>query len=77
LLKALRPNQVIYKGIPGYKQVMMYKKYRPFIPEQYRSDLLYCEPSKEVLDAEEKAKKQRRQNKKMRKEAKLDVLTIT
>jgi hypothetical protein len=64
LLKSLRLNQVLYKGLPGYKQVMMHKNYLPFIPDNCRGDLLYCQPSKEVLDAEEKDKKERKQHKK-------------
>jgi hypothetical protein len=70
LLKALRPNRVSSNGLPGYKQVMMHKNYLPFIPEQYRCDQLYCKPSKEVLDAEERS-----QYKKMKKAAKLEVMT--
>jgi hypothetical protein len=74
LLKALRPNRVSYNGLPGYKQVM-HKNYLPFIPEQYRYDQLYCKPSNEVLDAEEKDQKERSQYKKMKKAAKLEVMT--
>jgi hypothetical protein len=70
----LRPNQVIYKGLPGYKQAMMYKNYLSFIQEQYRSDILYRKPSKEVMDAEEKEQKQRRQYKKMKKESKSEAM---
>jgi hypothetical protein len=75
LLTALRPNRVSYNGLPGYKQVMMHKNYLPFIPEQYHCDQLYCKPSKEVLDEEEKDQKERRQYKKMKKAAKLEVMT--
>jgi hypothetical protein len=64
--KALRPSRVSYNGLPGYKQVMMHKIYLSFIPEQYRCDQLYCKPSKEVLDAEEKDQEERSQYKKMK-----------
>jgi hypothetical protein len=43
----------------------MQENYLPFIPEQYRCDQLYCKPSKEVLNAEEKDQKERSQYKKM------------
>jgi hypothetical protein len=75
LLKALPPIRVSYNGLPGYKQVMMHKNYLPFIPEQYRCDQLYCKPPKEVLDAERKDQKERIQYKKMKKVAKLEVMT--
>jgi hypothetical protein len=61
--------------LPGYKQVMRHKNYLPFIPEQYRCDQLYCKPSKEVLDAEERDQKERSQYKKMKKAAELEVMT--
>jgi hypothetical protein len=58
----------------GYvaQQVMMHKNYLPFIPEQYRCEKLYCKPSKEVLDADQK---ERSQYKKMKKAANLEVMT--
>jgi hypothetical protein len=73
-LKALHPNQVIENGLTGYKQMMIYKNYLSLIPERYLSDL-YCKPSKEVLDAEERARDQKLSNnyKRMKKTASLEV----
>ena len=70
LLRQLRPNRVLYKGLPGYKQVLLHKNYISFVPQQYHSDPLYQKPSKEVLEAEEKDQKQRKAYKKMKKEGK-------
>jgi hypothetical protein len=35
-------------GLNPYKQVEMFKNYRPNIPVEFHSDELYAEPSKEV-----------------------------
>jgi hypothetical protein len=35
-------------GLNSYKIVELYKNYRPNIPIEYHSDVMYAEPSKEV-----------------------------
>ncbi len=35
-------------GLNPYKIVEMYKIYRPNVPVEYHSDVMYAEPSKEV-----------------------------
>ena len=52
-LRLLRPLTVIYKGLPGYKQILLHKNYISFVPKQYHNDALYQQPSAEVLKAEE------------------------
>ncbi len=42
----LKPIQCV--GLNPYKIVEMYKNYRPNIPIEYHSDLMYVEPSEEV-----------------------------
>ena len=47
-------NSVLAVAIPNlglnpYKMVEMYKNYRPNVPDEFHSDELYAEPSKEVL----------------------------
>jgi hypothetical protein len=44
--KVLKPIQCV--GLNPYKIVEMYKNYRPNIPIEYHSDLMYAEPSEEV-----------------------------
>jgi hypothetical protein len=44
--KVLKPIQCV--GLNPYKIVEMYKNYRPNIPNEYHSDLMYAEPSEEV-----------------------------
>jgi hypothetical protein len=57
-------------GLTGYKQVMMYKNYLSFIPEQYRNDILYRQKK---LHAEEKEQKQ--EPKGTKQESKSEVMT--
>ncbi len=42
----LKPIQCV--GLNRYKIVEMYKNYRPNVPIEYHSDLMYAEPSEEV-----------------------------
>jgi hypothetical protein len=42
----LKPIQCV--GLNSYKIVEMYKNYRPNIPIEYHSDVMYAEPSEEV-----------------------------
>jgi hypothetical protein len=44
--KVLNPIQCV--GLNPYKIVEMYKNYRPNVPIEYHSDLMYAEPSEEV-----------------------------
>jgi hypothetical protein len=44
--KVLKPIQCM--GLNPYKILEMYKNYRPNIPIEYHSDLMYMEPSEEV-----------------------------
>ncbi len=44
--KVLKTIQCV--GLNRYKIVEMYKNYRPNVPIEYHSDLLYMEPSEEV-----------------------------
>jgi hypothetical protein len=45
--KVLMPIQCV--GLNPYKIVDMYKNYRPNVPIEYNSDVMYAEPSEEVL----------------------------
>jgi hypothetical protein len=65
-LRSLQIEKVFYKGLPGYKQVLMHEKYLPFLPHQYHSDDLYKKPSEEVLKSEKEDEDQRRKYKTMR-----------
>jgi len=71
LLRKLQPETVLYSGLPGYKQIQMCKNYFQFIPLQYHSDELYKKPSEEVLEAEAKDQKRRKEYKKRKKEEKI------
>ncbi len=42
----LKPVQCV--GLNPYKIVEMYKNYRPNVPVEYHSDVMYVEPSEEV-----------------------------
>jgi hypothetical protein len=42
----LKPIQCV--GLNPYKSVEMYKNYRPNVPIEYNSDLMYTAPSEEV-----------------------------
>jgi hypothetical protein len=67
---------VFYKGLFGYKQVLMHEKYLPFVPHQYHTDDLYKKPSEEVLKSEKEDQDQIRKYKKMRrKDSKLHPYT--
>ncbi len=44
--KVLKPIQCV--GLNPYKIVEMYKNYRPNVPVEYHSDVMYVEPSEEV-----------------------------
>lgn len=68
LLRSLEPSTLKYKGLPGYKQVLMHDKYRHYVPPEFHDDELYRKPSKDVLDAEEIDQKERKQRKKIKKE---------
>jgi hypothetical protein len=65
-LRSLQPEKVLYKGLPGYKQVLMHEKYIPFVPRQYRSDDLYKKPEA-VLMSEKEDQNKRKKYKKMKK----------
>lgn len=69
-LLSMQPEKIVYKGLPGYKQVLMHKNYTSFVPKHYHTDLLYRKPSKEVLEAEELDQKHRREYKKKHKKMK-------
>ena len=64
-------DPIRYAGLPGYKQILLWKKYKPFIPQEYASDPLYAKPTKEVIDSEKKDQKKRSAVKKERKETKI------
>jgi hypothetical protein len=70
LLASLTPERVLYKGLPGYKQILLYKSYIAFVPLQYHSDDLYQKPSKETVAAEKLDQKERKEYKKMKRERK-------
>jgi hypothetical protein len=44
--KVLKPIQCV--GLNPYKIVEIYKNYRPNVPVEYHSDVMYAEPSEEV-----------------------------
>ncbi len=44
--KVLKPIQCV--GLNPYKNVKMYKNYRPNVPVEYHSDVMCAEPSEEV-----------------------------
>jgi hypothetical protein len=44
--KVLKPIKCV--GLNPYKIVEMYKNYRPNVPIEYHSDVMYAEPSEEV-----------------------------
>jgi hypothetical protein len=44
--KMLKPIQCV--GLNPYKIVKMYKNYRPNVPVEYQTDVMYMEPSEEV-----------------------------
>jgi hypothetical protein len=69
-LRSIAPDPVFYSGLPGYKQISLYKNYIQYVPAQYHSDVLYLKPSKEVIDAEELDQKERKAYKKIKKEGK-------
>jgi hypothetical protein len=70
-LKALTPEPVIYDGLPGYKQILMYKKYRPFVPLELHTEDLYKKPPPATWKSEEEYQKMRKQMKKEKKAAKV------
>jgi hypothetical protein len=70
----LTPETVLYKGLPGYKQVLLHKSYIGFVPQEYHSDPLYQKPSSEVLKAEAEDQKSRKEYKKMKKE--MQIATV-
>jgi hypothetical protein len=73
-LRSLQIEKVFYKGLPGYKQVLMHEKY----PHQYHSDDLYKKPSEEVLKSEKEDQDQRRKYKKMRrKDSRIALLSAS
>ena len=74
LLRRLQPERVLYKGLPGYKQFLLYKNYISFVPKQYHSDPLYQKPSEQVLQSEEDDQKKRKAYKKAKKESKTVTL---
>ena len=55
LLKMLTPP-----GINIYKQVELYLKYKPLIPQEFWTDPLYKKPLKHIVDAVKKEKKDRK-----------------
>ena len=56
LLKILTPP-----GINIYKQVELYKNYRPLLPQKYWSKSLYKKPLKHIIDAVKKEKKDKKE----------------
>ena len=76
MLASLNPERVLYKGLPGYKQILLYRSYISFVPIQYHSDALYQKPSKETLDAEKLDQKERKAYKKMKKESKTKTVVL-
>ena len=56
LLKMLTPP-----GINIYKQLELYKNYRPLIPQKYWSKLIYKKLLKHIIDAVKKEKKDRKE----------------
>jgi hypothetical protein len=66
-LRCLQIETVLYKGLPGYKEVLMHEKCLPFVPRQHHSDDLYKKPSEEVLQSEKEDQGQRKKYKKMKK----------
>lgn len=76
LLQLIQPAIIEYKGLPGYKQVLLYEKYRPFVPVQFHKDDLYKKPTKQLLDEEKKDQKERKVYKKEKKEAKTKITKL-
>jgi hypothetical protein len=67
-IKNLQAKMIRYPGLPGYKQVMMHKKYTPYVPPKYHNDILYKEPSQKIKDSKAKDQQERKAYKKMKKE---------
>ncbi len=49
-------TQLEFEGINPYKVYELFKQYRPYVPVEYQSDLIYAEPSPEQM-AKAKAEK--------------------
>ncbi|KAG7351748.1 hypothetical protein IV203_007796 [Nitzschia inconspicua] len=69
LLKSMVPRTIKYKGLPGYKQILMSMKFKGYVPPENQNDPLYAVPPPEVLNAEAEDKKERRLAKKQKKES--------
>ncbi|KAG7356903.1 hypothetical protein IV203_001590 [Nitzschia inconspicua] len=68
LLKSTVPGTIKYKGLPGYKKILMSMKFKEYVPPENQNDPLYAVPPPEVLNAEAEDKKERRPAKKQEKE---------
>ncbi|KAG7353955.1 hypothetical protein IV203_003311 [Nitzschia inconspicua] len=69
VLKSMIPETIKYKGLPGYKQMLMHTKFFWYVPMKDRNDHLYKKPLQAVIDAEAEDKKIRRESKKQKKES--------
>ncbi|KAG7358348.1 hypothetical protein IV203_014936 [Nitzschia inconspicua] len=69
VLKSMVPATIEYKGLPGYKQVLMSTKFKEYVPPKDRNDPLYAQPSREVLNAEADDQRARRLSKKQKRES--------
>ena len=72
-LKSLKPKRLLYPGLPGYKQILLYKSYIRYVPKQYHSDPLYKKPTKDVLEAEEADQKKRKASKREKKKKEITI----
>jgi hypothetical protein len=75
LLRRAVPNRMIYKGVPDYKQVKLWKAYSAFIPKQLWNDV--CpKPSEDLIKREALDQKKRRDDKKTKSSTKRKIIVV-
>ena len=55
-------HQIEAPGMNVYKQVEMFKNYRPLVPPEFQGDSVYAEPDEMIVDAVKKEKVTRKRN---------------
>lgn len=71
---SMNPDRIEYAGLPGYKQVLLWKNYLQFVPAKYHTDPMYKKPSDELLQSEKQDKKERKLAKEEKKKKKAKVV---
>jgi hypothetical protein len=70
------PNRMMYKGVPDYKQVKLWKAYSVFIPKQLWNDV--CpKPTEDLIKREEIDQKKRREEKKTKSNKRKTITVVT